>query len=219
VRAASLPAVGASATPHGAQGDFEVIPLDRQPGLADASYEQHSVSPEDVAYLDFIRAEWQDGGFLGCSASNSEVLGIDRGDDDPGTTVDESLTQYVKSTTINEDVFEVDFYDEGDELGTSTNLNEGDEFVSFTKDCFDNPSEHGWYRIRASLAGTLPDGLLRPRVRRVRGARRTPGGDVAGRSVGVNSAGGERELTAAPTGDPTPVPAGTAPRGTRCPSR
>lgn len=74
--------------------------------------------------------------------------------DAPGTRPDDGLTQYVESSTANEDVFRADFYDEDDAFGTSTNLKEGDEFVSFTKNCFDSPSEPGWYQMRASLAGT-----------------------------------------------------------------
>jgi len=158
VGATALPAVGASASPHGAQADFEVVPVDRQPGLADATYKQFSISPLDIEYLDFIEARWKEGGFAGCGPSNSEAFGIDRGNDDPGTSTDEGLTQYVKSSTVNEDVFRAEFYDQGDAFGTSTNLNEGDEFVSFTKNCFDNPAEPGWYQISASLAGTKPDG-------------------------------------------------------------
>lgn len=152
------PVVGASGTPHGARADFEVVPVDRQPGLEDATYKQFSTSLTDISSLEFIEARWTEGGFSGCGPSNSEAFGIDRGNDASGTQTDESLTQYVKSSTVNEDVFRADFYDEGDAFGTSTNLNEGDEFVSFTKNCFDNPSEPGWYQISASLAGTAPDG-------------------------------------------------------------
>jgi len=106
------PVVGASGTPHGAQADFEVVPVDRQPGLEDATYKQFSVSPTDISYLDFVEARWAEGGFSGCDPSNSEAFGVDRSNDAAGTQTDESLTQYVKSSIMNEDVFRADFYDE-----------------------------------------------------------------------------------------------------------
>jgi PGF-CTERM protein len=218
----TLLAGAASGSPHGARTDFEVVPVDRQPGLEDATYEQFSVSPIDIASLDYIVARWDEGGFTGCGPSNSEVFGIDRGNDADGTATDESLTQYVKSTTIDEDVFRADFYDEGDAFGRSTNLDAGDEFVSLTTNCFDNPSEPGWYQIEASLAGTKPD---RTYVEETTTSHWFAVCDCADREEAVERLGPPPSAdtptpTPAPTVSPTPTPTPTAtvePTPTRTP--
>jgi hypothetical protein len=209
VGSTALLAGGASGAPHGAQADFEVVPVDREPGLEDATYKQFSISPVDIASLDYIEARWAEGGFTGCGPSNSEAFGIDRGNDAEGTATDESLTQYVKSTTIDEDVFRADFYDEGDAFGTSTNLDAGDEFVSFTTNCFDTPPEPGWYQIDASLAGTRPDGTY---VEETTTSHWFAVCDCANREAAVERLGPPPSAdTATPTPAPTATPTATPP--------
>lgn len=143
---------------HGSRSNFTAIPHDRQPGLTDATYEQHATSPIAIEYLDYIGASWKEGGFTGCGAANSEVFGIDRGNDDPGTKTDHDLTQHVEETTVTEDRFVANFYEKSDAVGSSTHLNRGDEFVGLTKNCFDNPEQPGWYQIHSSIGGTAPNG-------------------------------------------------------------
>lgn len=156
VAAASLSAPVAA--DHGSKSNYTVYPHDRQPGISDASYEQHATAPTTIDYLDYIGATWKEGGFADCGATNSEVFGIDRGNDDPGRETDHDLTQHVEEFTVTEDEFRADFYEKDDAVGTSTNLDAGDEFVGFTKNCFDNPDEPGWYQIRSSIGGTAPNG-------------------------------------------------------------
>lgn len=157
--AMALLAVAAPAgAEHGSPSNFTVVAHDTEPGMDDATYEQHATAPITIEYLDYIGASWKEGGFTGCGAANSETFGIDRDGDAPGTTTDEGLAQYVEETRIDEDQFVADFYEEDDAFGSSTNFAKGDEFVSVTTDCFDNPSKPGWYQVRSSIGGTAPNG-------------------------------------------------------------
>lgn len=156
--ALALVAVGPTGAEHGSPSNFTVVPYDHEPGVEDATYEQHAVSPITFDYLDYIAATWEEGSFADCGATNSETFGIDRDNDDPGTQTDEGLSQYVEESKVDEDQFVADFYEKDDAIGTSTNLDEGDEFVSVTTDCFTNPSEPGWYQISSSIGGTAANG-------------------------------------------------------------
>jgi PGF-CTERM protein len=126
--------------------------LTPQPGLEDGDMENYGVPPRGFEKVDFVRVTWVDGGFAGCGASNAEVFGIDRGNDDPGTETDESLFASIKSTKVNEDVFEADFYDEGDFGGNPPTFYEGDELVGKTTGCIDTPDEPGWYQVSSTIA-------------------------------------------------------------------
>lgn len=138
---------------HGAEANYTVIPEDRQPGMDNATYTQYAISPRHVDYLDYIAATWHPGGFTGCGPGNTEVFGIDRGNNNDGRQVDEDLRQYVEETHVGEDRFKADFYEKDDAVGSSTHLAKGDQFVGYVKNCFDNPDEAGWYQIRSSVGG------------------------------------------------------------------
>jgi hypothetical protein len=145
---------GIVAAGHGIEeGNFTVRPSP-QPGLDDGEMKSFGIPNRDIPQVDFLRATWKEGGFTGCGPSNGEAFGIDRGNDDPGTEIDESLTKNVKATTINEDVFKADFYDEGDFGGSPPKFNEGDEFVNYVTGCIDTPEEPGWYQLTSTIAGT-----------------------------------------------------------------
>jgi len=144
---------GVAAADHGIEkGNFTVIPS-RQPGLDDGQLKSFGVPHRKIPAVDYLRATWQEGGFTGCGPSNSEAFGIDRGNDNPGTEIDESLTPKVKSTTVTENVFKADFYDEGDFGGSPPTFNEGDEFVNYVTGCIDTPEEPGWYQLQSTIAG------------------------------------------------------------------
>jgi PGF-CTERM protein len=145
---------GVVAADHGVEekGNFTVVPS-RQPGLDDGEMKSFGVPNRSFEKMDYIKATWEEGGFAGCGASNGEAFGVDRGNDDPGTETDESLAPKVKSSTVTEDVFKADFYDEGDFGGSPPTLNEGDQFVNYVVDCIDTPDEPGWYQFSSTTAG------------------------------------------------------------------
>jgi hypothetical protein len=142
----------AATTGHGGDGNLTWVMLTPQPGLDDGDMENYGVPPRGFRTVDYVSVTWVDGGFAGCGASNAEVFGIDRGNDDPGTEVDQSLFSSIKSTRVNEDEFEADFYDEGDFGGSPPTFNEGDQLVGKTTSCIDTPGAPGWYQVRSTIA-------------------------------------------------------------------
>jgi hypothetical protein len=150
---ASGGAVGPAATTgHGVDGNLTWVMLTPQPGLENGDMENYGVPPRGFQRVDYVSVTWVDGGFAGCGASNAEVFGIDRGNDDPGTEVDQSLFASIKSTKVNEDEFKADFYDEGDFGGSPPTFNEGDQLVGKTTSCIDTPGAPGWYQVRSTIA-------------------------------------------------------------------
>jgi PGF-CTERM protein len=145
---------GVAAADHGVEekGNFTVVPS-RQPGLDDGELRSFGVPNRGFEKIDYVKATWEEGGFAGCGPSNGEAFGIDRGNDDPGTETDENLASQVKSSTVTEDVFKADFYDEGDFGGSPPTLNEGDQFVNYVVDCISTPDEPGWYQFTSTTAG------------------------------------------------------------------
>jgi PGF-CTERM protein len=145
---------GVAAAGHGIEekGNFTVVPS-REPGLDNGQLKVFAAPNRGFEQVDFLRATWKEGGFTGCGPSNGDVFGIDRGNDDPGTNVDESLTPKVKSATINEDVFEADFYDESDFGGSPPTFNKGDQVINFVTGCIDTPDQPGWYQLDSTTAG------------------------------------------------------------------
>jgi len=142
----------AATTGHGGDGNLTWVMLTPQPGLEDGDMENYGVPPRGFRTVDYVSVTWIDGGFAGCGASNAEVFGIDRGNDDPGTEVDQSLFASIKSTKVNEDEFKADFYDEGDFGGSPPTFNEGDQLVGKTTSCIDTPRAPGWYQVRSTIA-------------------------------------------------------------------
>jgi PGF-CTERM protein len=147
---------------HGSDANYTVQPVDapddRKPGISDASYKQFATGNENIQYMDYFVVSWDAGDLSGCSASNTEKLGIDRGGTNSGTKTDEGLLQYVKDQQRSANRVVVEFYDEDDVAGETTYVNESDEIVSHQTNCFGNPDEPGWYQISAKLNGTGWDG-------------------------------------------------------------
>jgi PGF-CTERM protein len=147
---------------HGSDANYTVQPVDapddRKPGISDASYKQFATGNESIQYMDYFVVSWDAGDLSGCSASNTEKLGIDRGGNNSGTKTDEGLLQYVKDQQRSANRVLVEFYNEDDIAGETTYVNESDEIVSYQTNCFGNPDEPGWYQISAKLNGTGWDG-------------------------------------------------------------
>ena len=160
-----LGAVGVAGAGHGPEGsNFTYTPLstdDREPGASETRVGQIGQAAAGVD-TDFetllrLRAVWRAGSWEDCGPGSAEAFGIDRGSDNEPYTVDESLTDNVKSFSASEDVFESRFYDE-DELGESVHLNSEDRVFSVIE-CPQNPPEAGWHRIdAASVTGRTAGG-------------------------------------------------------------
>lgn len=165
VAAPASPGVGLATAAHDPAGtDFTYEPMspeDRRPGATDTRAGTIGQATADVE-TDFetlleLRSVFREGSWEGCGPTSSEVFGIDRGGDDDGYAVDESLENNVKRFSSGEDVFEAAFYDE-DDFGPSTHLSSDDQVVSIIE-CVDNPEEPGWYQIDvAAVRGRTTDG-------------------------------------------------------------
>ncbi|WP_286672165.1 PGF-CTERM sorting domain-containing protein [Halorarius halobius] len=216
--ALALVAVPPASAEHGSPSNFTIIPYDHQPGIGDATYEQHATAPVSIEYLDYIGATWKEGGFTGCAATNIDTFGIDRDNDQPGTATDEGLAQYVESSEVGEDEFVANFYEKDAAFGTSTNLAAGDEFVSVTENCFDNPGDPGWYQIQSSIGGTAPNGTY---IEATDVSHYFYVCDCAGEQAARQQLGpppSEPTPTPSPTATADPTPTRTPPEGTPFPS-
>ena len=160
-----LGAIGVAGAGHGPEGsNFTYTPLsadDREPGASDTRVGQIGQAAAgvdtDLETLLRLRAVWRAGSWESCGPGSAEEFGIDRGSDNEPYTVDEGLTDNVKSFSAGEDGFESRFYDE-DELGESVHLNSEDRIFSVIE-CPKNPPEAGWHRIdAASVKGRTAGG-------------------------------------------------------------
>jgi len=138
---------------------------DHQPGIEDASYYRFAAPNGDPDFeslraVDHIVTRWEAGVINRCSPAEVESAGIDRGNDDPGTTVDVDITvgQYVESQYGTAHELHVEFTDGGG-LGRETlRFGADDEFVVHHVECWQNPEEPGWYQVSAVINGTTRSG-------------------------------------------------------------
>lgn len=138
--------------------NYTVTPLeDRSPGAEDVRYGQTVVGTAgvDLETLTRTLAIYEEGSWSDCGPTSASVFGIDRGDTHDGYEIDEELTNNVKRFSAGEDRLETEYNGEND-IGASTYLNDGDEFVSVA-DCIDNPDQPGWYQIAGRTTGVTAD--------------------------------------------------------------
>lgn len=155
---AAVPGGGAS---HGAAANYTVEPVDHRPGATGVSYKQFAVADSRVGQISYLIGRYAAGSFGDCGTTNAEVFGIDRDDDAPGTETDETLKAHVESVSTTEHTFVADMYDESDAFGTTTYIDAGDQFVSHTTDCFENPDSAGWYQMYSKINGTTDGTRIR----------------------------------------------------------
>lgn len=208
--------VGTAAAPHGAAANFTALPAtldDREPGISDASYKTWTKPPQDAEfrgfkYLSYSVLRWEAGTLGNCGPTDNEVFGIDRGDDDPGTEVDDSAQDNIEGFHSTEDKVVADFIDPEDPVGETIHLNVTDEFISSVTDCRGNPEQAGWYQYTGTINGTNWDG---EHVERTTTSHYfwicecTSEAEARERLGPPPSEGGET-ATATPTDTPTPGP-------------
>jgi PGF-CTERM protein len=151
---ALVPSASAAAT--GPDDTDENLTLDpsHEPGLTRGAVVVRGASPKVVGTVNSITVSWPVGGSSGCGPANAKVFGVDRGGDDAGTAVDESLFTSIKSVDITDNRLEATFYGEDDFVGDTLRLDEGDQFVAQVTDCIDTPDQPGWYRLRSTVDGS-----------------------------------------------------------------
>jgi PGF-CTERM protein len=159
-------ATGATApVVHGSPANLTINPVnevDHQPGEPNASYQIFATGEDavekDIERLSYAVIRYPAGDVSSCTAFSTAVFGVDRGNDDPGTKTDESLVSHQKESGHTTHDIYVEFYDKGDLGGSSTHLNRDDQIVAYDKDCYQNPSEPGWYQFTGKINGTAEDG-------------------------------------------------------------
>jgi hypothetical protein len=112
-----------------------------------------------------IRSDWMD--YSACTVTgNTKTLGIDRGNNNSGTSADESMLEHQSGSELDSDGVEVDFYGWADSGGlagggTPPYLAGEDAVVlgigqgSNDGPCLTMTDEPGWYQMQAYLNGTV----------------------------------------------------------------
>ena len=116
----------------------------------------------DMEYFQYvaIHAPWGD--FSDCAVTDTDVAGVDRGDDnwegepyDPGN--DESLVSDIQDSRIGKHYGYFQFAGPDGFGDRGININHTDSFTAGLS-CFNNPEEEGWYRLSVWFNGTDYDG-------------------------------------------------------------
>jgi hypothetical protein len=150
-----------------------VQPTTHTPG-EDAGVKVWASLPEDDRYGAgweevWFAANWVPAAFTPegeespCTFEDIRTGGVDRGANNSGTTIDESVVDNVKSFWIEQNdagqtYVMVELYKEDDIGGDPLHLNYTDQVVVVLDECFTVPNEPGWYRVGSYMNGTIWDG-------------------------------------------------------------
>jgi hypothetical protein len=124
-----------------------------QPGNEDGAVNHYAVGLTENGTLHRIKLVSDDFGFSNCEPDNSAAFGIDRDNDDPGTNTDKSLLTAFKSYNSTQNAIDIKFYKEDTLAGNPVQGEVKDQIVAAQNNCYDNPSEPGWYRINGTITG------------------------------------------------------------------
>lgn len=113
-----------------------------------------SASPAGFEDLDHVAFYGPAFDFSDCTREDAVTLGIDRGNNDTGRTVDTDLRRFVKEVNVGEDVIALDFTDDRDLGGYAPAFNATDQLVAVYGSCHATPTDPGWYRFRVGFSGT-----------------------------------------------------------------
>lgn len=179
--------VGGLVTPHEPQTNASVYFLETpEPGATDITMWSSTVTAtpsqyEGETYEANFSISWTPLVASGCQLENVKTFGIDRGNDDPGTEVDESAIQAVS----NDSTFETGVKEYQDQLSTTEwdyvekvminwnnpnnsftsnfQVQDGDQFIVEQDSCYALPDKAGWYRDRQKSIGVI--GSISPKER------------------------------------------------------
>jgi PGF-CTERM protein len=161
VLVAGFASVGAAS--HGSPANFTVYPeetADREPGKTDATYVMSSAGADafeaekGLEIVDYYWLESEQADFSACAPDDARVFGIDRGNNNTGTQVDESLLQHMKNYNVGQSRITLDLYGPDDFGGDTINLYTPDATVAVLADCVENTGDPGWYQFSGFVNGT-----------------------------------------------------------------
>ena len=123
----------------------------------------HEMDAEEGIWMDIIviDVDWID--YSACDTENTAVFGIDRGNNNSGTQIDEDLVQYRQDSTFRDDGLDVHFYDWEDFANNPPYLAPEDAVVSAQGagsnggPCLTMTEEPGWYQVQTFFNGTVAE--------------------------------------------------------------
>jgi len=112
-------------------------------------------------HYSIIDANWID--HSRCDTANTRIFGIDRGNNNSGTQVNEDLVAHQRNTDFRTNGTTIGFYDWNDFAGDPPYMAPEDAIVravgagSQDGPCLTMPSEPGWYQVQWFINGTVAD--------------------------------------------------------------
>lgn len=134
--------------------NYTFVPLNRQPAAKNTGFEVFASGLTENITGHWVVLESADFGFSSCTAGDASVFGIDRGNDDAGTTTDRSLLTAYKSYTSTPGGIYIEFYKESALAGEPVEAYVVDQVVARQNNCVTNPDEPGWYRLHGHINGS-----------------------------------------------------------------
>jgi PGF-CTERM protein len=134
--------------------NYTFRPTNHQPGATGTGFEVYASGITENITGHWVVLESADFGFSECAATDASVFGIDRGNDDSGTTTDESLLTAYESYTSTTGGIYIEFAKESGVTGDPIEASVYDQLVAKQNNCMTNPSEPGWYRVNGHINGS-----------------------------------------------------------------
>ena len=168
---------------------------------------------EDGVYMDYVIIDTQWIDFTNCDIPNVAAFGLDRGNDDPGTRIDEDLVQRQKNVDFRSNGITIQFYDFSDLGGDPPYARPNTQIAaalgagSQAGTCLTPTNEPGWYQVQGFVNGTAADNG--------QGEQPSDGAKEAGINANSNylyvcecdsRAEAEEQLGPPPGTDPEPTP-------------
>ncbi len=117
----------------------------------------------EVLHTTAVTDDWID---YDCQPENAAVFGIDRGNNNTGTQIDDGLVEHLREHDIRSDGMTTHYFRPDDFAGDTINLNPEDAIVvrlgaqSTGGPCMTATSEPGWYQTQGFVNGSTPDGEI-----------------------------------------------------------
>ena len=135
-------------------GNFTVSVKNHDPG-ASTGFVLYASGFQESFRLHWNILYQPDFDWSGCTPSNAAAYGIDRGNDEGGTTTDVSLLSAAKVLLFRDDGIYTGYYKSSDSLaGEPIKANKEDQIVAGLNGCQQNPAEPGWYATYARSNGS-----------------------------------------------------------------
>lgn len=134
--------------------NYSFAPATRTPGNKNGAAEHYALGLTEDIRLHWIVVTSKEFDFSTCEAGDTNAFGVDRGNDDAGTKTDVSLLTSYKSYTSTPNQIQIAYYKEDALAGSPIRINVEDQIVAKQSNCYNNPTEAGWYRVSGMINGS-----------------------------------------------------------------